>query len=471
MAPAEVLKVSTREGRFPNGMRVIFETAEDSAIAGVALAIEGGSAKDPEGQAGLAHLVEHCVFQARHGDTPSVQQRLRELAAHDNASTTHDLVEYHAFVANRAFEGVLQIIKDIATDPLSNVDDVAFAHEKQVVDAERGLRNEDAQGQIQAYLYGAMFPPGHPYARPVSGTQDSVAQLTLDKARQFVARTYDPKQMTLYVAAPSSLDAFSRVSEAFAKHAGGPLASVAATTQDTLSNSPPTSSVGPLIVHEAALPFPELWLSWPLPASTLQDRAQAELLANLTDTLVRPTYTSHPAVARAGCELNEEALSAVVACHLSLNDASDAEGILNRTLTDLRNGFRYARINRDWVWTRQRDLALDSTFELEGLQARAVQGARAARLYGSPFLHQEVLGKLPRLDLGEVSSLGYAMAERGHTFALLMKPQRGATAAAPPAAQEAGRQSADDMHGVAPDIQQTLALVKPAGKRELSQSS
>jgi zinc protease len=314
-----------------------------------------------------------------------------------------------------------------------------------------------------------MFPPGHPYAHPVSGTQESVASLTLDKARQFVARTYDPTRMTLYVAAPSSLDAFKRVSDAFAEHAGGPLASVAATTQDTLSNSLPASSVGPLLVHEAALPVPELWLSWPLPASTLQDRARAELLANLTDALVRPTFTSHPAVAHAGCELNEEALSAVLTCRLILNDATDAEGVLNRTLTDLRNGFGHARMNHDWVWTRQRDLALDSTFELEGLQARTVQGVQAARVYGSPFLHQEVLGKLPQLDLGDVSSLGYAIAERGRTFALLMKPQLGATVAASPAAQEAGSQSADDMHGVAPDIQQTLSLVKPQSKRELSQ--
>ena len=113
--------MSTREGRFPSGMRVIFETVEDSEIAGVALAIDAGSANDSDAEGGLAHLVEHCVFQAHHGDTPSIQERLRELAADANVPTSHDLVEYHAFVPKRAFNGMLQVISDIAAEPLANV--------------------------------------------------------------------------------------------------------------------------------------------------------------------------------------------------------------------------------------------------------------------------------------------------------------------------------------------------------------
>jgi hypothetical protein len=53
--------VSTREGRFPNGMRVVFESVADSEIAGVALAVDAGSANDEEGEAGL---LPGCVFRA-----------------------------------------------------------------------------------------------------------------------------------------------------------------------------------------------------------------------------------------------------------------------------------------------------------------------------------------------------------------------------------------------------------------------
>src|SRR3954466_3856147 len=81
VAPSRVFAVSSREGRFPNGMRVIVETVDDSSMAGIALAIDAGSVRDPEGQSGLAHLVEHNVFEAQHGDAPPVEQRLNRLAA------------------------------------------------------------------------------------------------------------------------------------------------------------------------------------------------------------------------------------------------------------------------------------------------------------------------------------------------------------------------------------------------------
>ncbi|HWZ87298.1 MAG TPA: insulinase family protein, partial [Polyangiaceae bacterium] len=427
VAPMQVLKLESREGRFPNRLRVIVETVDESDIAGVALAVDAGSARDPEGQAGLAHLVEHNVFEGRHGDAPSVERRLDQLAARYNAETSHDAVVYHAFAPRRAFDDLLRVFADIAAEPLAHVDGAAFEHQRQVVEAERGLRTEHVQGQVAGYLYDAIFPEGHPYARPVIGTRESVAALDLSMAQAFVAATHRPERMTMYVVAPRSLDPFARVSQVFAPQAGGALAPSDALTVDAFSPPSPLKPVGSLVVHQSTVAAPELWLAWPLPAGTVEERARAKSLSSLTQALIRPSFTSHRAVAHADCGLHEQVLGSVLSCQLVLNDAHDVEDIIDRTLSDLRTGFGDAKTDRDWFWGVQRGAAVNGTLALESLEVRAATSAEQARDYNNPFLDREVLGAVGALDLGAVSALGYELADRKRTYAMLVQPASGAS--------------------------------------------
>jgi len=467
VGPAQVLKVVSSEGRFPNGLRVIVETVGESEIAGVALAVDAGSAKDPPKQDGLAHVVEHDVFEAHVGDTPSVELRLNQLAAQWNAETSHDVVVYHAFAPKRAFTGLLQLFAEIAKDPLANVDSAAFEHERQVVEAERGLRTSHVQGQVGALLYDAIFPPGHPYARPVGGSRESVAALDLAMARAFAAANYQPARMTLYVSAPKSLDPFTLVSAAFGPSAGGALVASPAVIRDQLSPGLALKAPGTLATHEAAVAAPELWLAWPLPAGTVDERARATSLSRLADALIAPSFTSHRAVAHASCELIDQVLSNVLGCQLVLNDTSDIDGVIARTLAELREGFGHAKTNHGWSWSVQREAAISATLDLEALQNRAPAAAAQAETYGNPFLDQEVLGKLAELDLSQVSSLGYELADRKRAFALLIQPISGASGAG--SGQESRDQRAIGAVGDAPDSAQTLALVRRERPREVTQ--
>ena len=469
VAPSQVLTTTTREGRFPNGMRVIVEQAQASPLAGVALAIDAGSTRDPDGQGGLAHLVEHAVFQARHGDAadaPTIEQRLNQLAAGYNGETSHDVVLYHAFAPTRAFDDLLQVFAGLASDPLANLADDAFSHEQQVVEAERGLRTEHVQGQVVGYLFDAIFPPGHPYARPVIGTRQSVAALNLTQARAFVAANYGPKRMTMYVTAPDTGDAFSRVDAAFAGWAGGKLFATPA-RENTLNDPLPLRSPGSLIKHESTVAAPELWLAWPLPGGSIEERARATSLSKITEALIRPGFTSHPAVAHAECSLNEQVLGEVLSCRLILNDASDPEDVLRRTLAELREGFGDAQGNRDWTRAVQRAAAIDATLGLESLQARAISAAEDASEHGNPFLNRAVLSAFATLDLGTVSALGFQLADRKRTFAMLVTPQSGAAGAQ--ARQESRNRASLKQTLAAPDTLATLALVKRAVPRELEQ--
>jgi predicted Zn-dependent peptidase len=462
-----VLNLSSSEGLFPNGLRVIVETVPESELAGMALAVDAGSAKDPENQLGLAHLVEHSVFEARHGDTPNVERRLNQLAASWNAQTTHDVVVYHAFAPARAFDGLLGVFADIAAEPLAGVDEAAFSHEQQVVEAERGMRDEHVQGQVASYLYQAIFSSSHPYARPVGGTRESIAGLSLAQAQAFASGNYKPELMTLYVFAPSSLEPFRHVSAAFKARFGGPLAHTEAEKTNTFRSPLTLNDAGALVRHEATVPTPELWLAWPLPAGTVEQRSRAKSLAELVSALIRPSFTSHRAVAGAGCGLIEEVLADVLACQITLNDTHDPEEVIARTLSELRQGFGEAKSNHGWSWSVQRDAAVSASLALESPETRTAIGAEQAREFQNPFLDFEVVGGLANLDLNQVTSMGFELADRKNTYAMLVEPTSSSAATARAQGMQAQREQTPP--GEPPDAQQTLALVKRAAPREIKE--
>src|SRR6185503_17210931 len=48
-------------------------------------------------------------------------------------------------------------------------------------------------------MQASVFPPGHPYRRPVGGTHESLDALTLTEARRWTSERYRPEVATIVV--------------------------------------------------------------------------------------------------------------------------------------------------------------------------------------------------------------------------------------------------------------------------------
>ena len=90
--------------------------------------------------------------------------------------------------------------------PLAGVDEADFERERAIVENELNQRNEmGVYGRVVAWMQAAMFPPGHPYARPIGGSTASLRRLTLADARSFVAEHYRPSNVALLVTGESAV--------------------------------------------------------------------------------------------------------------------------------------------------------------------------------------------------------------------------------------------------------------------------
>jgi zinc protease len=86
-----------------SGLRTVFEVGPDFGTAGVVLLVKAGSADDPKGKEGLAHLVEHLVLAAPRGRERTLQNGLDAIGATWNASTHWDRTTFFAFPPAHGF--------------------------------------------------------------------------------------------------------------------------------------------------------------------------------------------------------------------------------------------------------------------------------------------------------------------------------------------------------------------------------
>jgi hypothetical protein len=91
---AEVGEYPTSEFELASGMQVVLERAPDVGVATVVLMIGAGSADEPAGKAGVAHLAEHLVFETRGDGELPLKKRLEARAAAWNGSTDWDATSY-----------------------------------------------------------------------------------------------------------------------------------------------------------------------------------------------------------------------------------------------------------------------------------------------------------------------------------------------------------------------------------------
>lgn len=166
------------EATSPGG--VTFWHVEEPTIPMVAIEMrfEGGAALDPEGKAGLARLTMGMMDEgAGERDSTAFAAEADALAARVGFSASRDAVSVSARMLIETLEPASALLAEALADPRFD----AAALERVRGQALSGIRSSktDPQSMARDAWYAAAFP-GHVYARPVSGTEESVTSITRD---------------------------------------------------------------------------------------------------------------------------------------------------------------------------------------------------------------------------------------------------------------------------------------------------
>jgi zinc protease len=190
-----------------NGLTVALAPDPNTNLVEVAVRYRVGAAEDPPGKDGLAHLVEHILFELRDAaDQPTIGDQLAEVALYSNAYTTADETHYTVTALREQLGAVLDLEARRMDPRCEQIDSELLEREKQVVKAENAQRGDEARS-LQRLLKQEIFGAAHPYARSVGGDP---AGITRDDVCAFLTAHYAPSQAILVVSGNFEADGLAK---------------------------------------------------------------------------------------------------------------------------------------------------------------------------------------------------------------------------------------------------------------------
>jgi len=203
-----------RHERLPNGLDVIAEITDGALSTSVGFFVKTGARDETDALWGASHFLEHMVFKGTHdlsGD--EINRRFDWMGAAANAFTSEEDTVYHAAVLPEQQHEAVSLLARMMRPALRDED---FQTEKLVILEE--IRMYDDQPPFGADdRCRAAFFAGHPLARSVLGTVDSITALPVDAMREYHRRRYAPDNIVL--AATGAVD-FAALVETARRHCG-----------------------------------------------------------------------------------------------------------------------------------------------------------------------------------------------------------------------------------------------------------
>jgi len=262
-----------------NGLRVVLVHDPTASEIEVTMRYAVGGVDEPAGQAGIAHLVEHLMFQQVLG-SQTLFAHLEAGASEFNGATTHDATTYVARANPARLDELLSIEAVRAGLRCTSITDSVFEREREVVINE--LRQRSEASALRASLQGAAFPGGHPYRAPVGGDEGSVAAITRAQACAFADAHYAPNNAVLVVSGNVTAPELQTAMKKFLTHV--------ARRDVTQQVAVPAAQPSGVLNMDTPLDHDGLIVTWPLPedpAKRVQVHALAEEIKVLADQGMR----------------------------------------------------------------------------------------------------------------------------------------------------------------------------------------
>lgn len=196
-APAVRLPAS-RDFTLANGLRVILVPDPKVPLVSLQARIAGGSLEDPSGKEGCAGLLAALLAKgAGERDALAFHEAVDFVGGEFSASAALRWMSIRAEFLSADTDLALELFSDALLRP--RLDPAEFEKERgQAVDAIRAAR-EEPESLIRTY-YNRWLLAAHPFGRPESGDEQSLASVTIDDVRALAARALAPKRAWIAVA-------------------------------------------------------------------------------------------------------------------------------------------------------------------------------------------------------------------------------------------------------------------------------
>ena len=199
-----------------NGLRVLLVEDHAAPVVAYHTWFRVGSRHEQPGKTGLAHLLEHMMFNEFEGvKAGEFDRRMEQAGAETNAATSFDWTYYYEQVPSSQ----LGLVIDLEANRMGRMilREEPFRSELEVVTNERRSSvDDDVDGAVSETLYALAYT-AHAYRNPTIGHLADIAGLTREDCEGFWRTYYAPNNATIVVAGSfDEIRVMKRIAERYA---------------------------------------------------------------------------------------------------------------------------------------------------------------------------------------------------------------------------------------------------------------
>jgi predicted Zn-dependent peptidase len=177
-----------------NGIRLIHQEAK-SNVGHLGIIVNAGSRDEEADEQGIAHFIEHSIFKGtKKRKAYHVLSRIEDVGGELNAYTTKEETAIYASFLTQYFDRAAELLSDIVFN--SAYPEKELEREKEVV-MEEINSFKDSPAELIFDEFDELIFDGHPIARNILGTPETLRTFNRDKIKAFISKNYHTDQMVI----------------------------------------------------------------------------------------------------------------------------------------------------------------------------------------------------------------------------------------------------------------------------------
>ncbi|MDO8425315.1 MAG: pitrilysin family protein [bacterium] len=182
-----------------NGTRVLLAPSNDTQAVCVEALFPVGSRHETQALSGASHFIEHLMFKGtqRRPTTLHISRDLDRIGAEYNAFTGKDYTGYYIKASAEHLDLALDMLADMLYSSTFKL--VEFDRERKVILEEIHMYEDDPRRSIED-TYEELLFRGHPLARLISGTEQTMLGITRPHLLAYRDRHYQPARCIVSIA-------------------------------------------------------------------------------------------------------------------------------------------------------------------------------------------------------------------------------------------------------------------------------
>jgi len=416
-----------------NGLTVVVHEDHKAPVVAVSIWYHIGSADEPMGRTGFAHLFEHLMFSGSENNRGTYFQPFEKVGSTDmNGTTWFDRTNYYETVPATAVDMALWMESDRMGHLLGAIGQEELDTQRGVVKNEKRQGENSPYGRVSQNILSHLYPANHPYQHDSIGSMDDLDAATLDDVKQWFHDNYGAANTTLVLSGDITAAQAREKAERYFGHiaAGRPVP-----RQQAWISPLQNSTRG---VQHDQVAQPRIYRSWVAPQAGSNDALMLDLATTVlgggkTSRLYQRLVYNDALVDDIGAGILPLQLASQVTLQADVKDGVDPARV-EAAIADELQAFLRDGPSADELERARIGLRAGFIRSLEDVSSKASLLAEGQVYRNNPGAYREDMQRLQAASIADVRAAAQRWLSKGDYLLTILPAQEGFDAAAEDAA-------------------------------------